>query len=212
MLRWSLGMYFDDIVFEIVKLRTEGERDDGIGGGDDIWKDYDDSSARFEANPILGRTMFVVESKLETSPRITSSHAETSAILQYSASIPPIPSKRPTHIYIRWTLEGTPRPSLLFSSPSTPIRRSTYQGIFTYRFDRDGHIAEHRVERIVPAPSRRAVFLHGFGGWFWRLRAWWEQRRHREPELGGLVGYIRVRADGGKEKAIEKAEVDKIDR
>ncbi|RUS34430.1 hypothetical protein BC938DRAFT_480494 [Jimgerdemannia flammicorona] len=200
MLRWSLGMYFDNIAFEIVKLRTEGERDDGEGGDEEsggVWNNHHESSEGRYENRTKAQAAFATTRGLEALPRFSSNHISPSTTLQFGT--PSAPSPHPTHLYVRWTLEGTPRTNLLFSLPSTPIRRSTYQGIFTYRFDRTGRIAEHRIERVVPAPSRRAVFLHGFGSWFWRARSWWEQRRQREPELGGLVGYMNT-----KVKTIER--------
>ncbi|KAL1918734.1 uncharacterized protein VTP21DRAFT_2756 [Calcarisporiella thermophila] len=118
LLRWSLGLYFSDIRFDILSMREDG----------------------------------------------------------------------PERLHIRWVLEGTPRSLLRLSGSNT---RSTYEGVFLYKFDTRGLIYEHRLESIVPAPSRRAVLFHGVTGWlWWRLRyAWQAQRRHQELGVNlGIVG------------------------
>jgi len=94
-------------------------------------------------------------------------------------------SERNTRLFIRWTLEGTPRPSYMASllfSQSVQIPRSTFSGVFMYKFDnKDGLISEHHVKYIVPAPSRRAVLYHGFGGLgglIWRIRSGMRQQKN----------------------------------
>src|SRR6266511_214056 len=94
-------------------------------------------------------------------------------------------SERNIRLFIRWTLEGTPRPSYMTSllfSQSVQIPRSTFSGVFMYKFDnKDDLISEHHVKYIVPAPSRRAVLYHGFGGLgglIWRIRSGMRQQKN----------------------------------
>ena len=105
------------------------------------------------------------------------------------------PLDRNTRLYIRWTFEGTPRSSYLtsmFSSRGTRIPRSTFSGVFLYRFDpKSGTVLEHHVKHIVPAPSRRAVLYHGFGGLgglLWRIRSSMRQQKNEWGIGLGMVG------------------------
>ncbi|KAI9490317.1 hypothetical protein BDB00DRAFT_837992 [Zychaea mexicana] len=89
-------------------------------------------------------------------------------------------NNKPTirHLEIRWRLEGVRHPSF-FLKLAGPIKH--YEGVFLYTFDQEGYIGEHRIEHIVPPPSRRILFVHSLGG---RLRAYWEEmKRRRVPEL-----------------------------
>ncbi|KAI9316246.1 hypothetical protein BX666DRAFT_1859388 [Dichotomocladium elegans] len=115
-LRWSLRLYFDDILFEITRLRV-----------------------------------------------------------------------MPDQLELRWRLQGVKHPSLfmgrilgLYTTGPTQF----YEGIFLYKFDSKGYINEHRIEHIVPPPSRRILFIHSLGG---RIRAYWEEmKRRRLPELSPI--------------------------
>ncbi|KAI8149294.1 hypothetical protein BJV82DRAFT_494464, partial [Fennellomyces sp. T-0311] len=116
-LRWSLRMYFDDIQFEITRLRVLPDK----------------TYQKDEANAVR-------------------------------------------HLEIRWRLDGVRHPSLFLASPERH-----YEGIFLYTFDDEGYIGEHRIQHIVPPPSRRILLLHSVGG---RMRAYWEEmKRRRVPEL-----------------------------
>lgn len=124
-LRWSLRMYFDDILFEITRLRVLPEK-----------------------------------SPLD----------ENKGIVR--------------HLEVRWRLQGTRHPPLVFGrilGLYTSGAVQHYEGDFLYTFDDEGRIGEHRIQRIVPPPSRRILWMHSLGG---RLRAYWEEaKRRRIPEL-----------------------------
>ena len=87
------------------------------------------------------------------------------------------------HLEIRWQLKGTRHPSF-FLGLAGPTKH--YEGVFLYTFDQEGYIGEHRIEHIVPPPSRRILLLHSWGG---RVRAYWEElKRRRVPELTPGMG------------------------
>ncbi|KAI9252943.1 hypothetical protein BDA99DRAFT_520458 [Phascolomyces articulosus] len=87
------------------------------------------------------------------------------------------------HLEIRWQLKGIRHPSY-FLGLAGPTKH--YEGVFLYTFDQEGFIGEHRIEHIVPPPSRRILFVHSLGG---RLRAYWEElKRRRVPELTPGMG------------------------
>jgi len=115
----------------------------------------------------------------------------------------PEPSERDTRLFVRWTFEGTPRASYfwsLFSSSESPIPRSTFSGVFMYMFDARGHVSEHWVKSIIPAPSRRAVLYHGFGGlggWLWRIRS---LLRQQKGYWGIGLGMVGIRNNDGNEE------------
>ncbi|KAI8347588.1 hypothetical protein EDC96DRAFT_468029 [Choanephora cucurbitarum] len=70
---------------------------------------------------------------------------------------------------VRWKLEGSNHGHWLRPQPST----RHIEGVFVYHFDEDGYIDEHRIQRIVPPPSKRVVLLHSLGV---RLRSlFWER-------------------------------------
>ncbi|GAA5813832.1 hypothetical protein MFLAVUS_007319 [Mucor flavus] len=69
---------------------------------------------------------------------------------------------------VKWKMQGIKNPSF-FQSEQT-VRH--IEGVFIYKFDHLGYIGEHRIQRIVPPPSRRVLLLHSFGV---RLRTmFWE--------------------------------------
>ncbi|KAI9478155.1 MAG: hypothetical protein EXX96DRAFT_569763 [Benjaminiella poitrasii] len=71
---------------------------------------------------------------------------------------------------VRWKLRGTKNPT--FFQPEPRIRH--IEGVFIYKFDHQGYIGEHRIQRIVPPPSRRVLLMHSLGV---RLRSlFWEKR------------------------------------
>ncbi|KAI7905936.1 uncharacterized protein BX663DRAFT_498178 [Cokeromyces recurvatus] len=71
---------------------------------------------------------------------------------------------------VRWKLQGTKNPT--FFQPEPRIRH--IEGVFIYKFDSQGYIGEHRIQRIVPPPSRKVLFMHSLGV---RLRSlFWEKR------------------------------------
>ena len=89
-------------------------------------------------------------------------------------------------LHVRWTMEGTAKTALLrsnlfslvwpFSSASTRpgsgdgnvAEKSSFEGVFIYKFDKNGFIYEHQITDIQP-PPRRFIPLHAFG-WFQRGR------------------------------------------
>lgn len=82
------------------------------------------------------------------------------------------------HVEIRWRLEAIEHARFFFFILGRQPRAKFYEGEFVYTFDSTGRIGEHRIQRIVPPPSRPILLLHSLGG---RLRALWERRR--VPEL-----------------------------
>ncbi|KAF7729011.1 hypothetical protein EC973_005042 [Apophysomyces ossiformis] len=151
MLRWSLGLYFDDILFEIVRMRVLPDRKDADeeDGNYQMWMKHSNSSLK-------------------------DAHGNKGIV---------------RHLEIRWRLEGTCRPSLIWGrllglQTTQPVRH--VEGVFLYSFNTQGFIGEHRIQRIVPPPSRRVLLMHSFGG---RLRAYWEAlKQRREPELSPGIG------------------------
>ncbi|KAI8990085.1 hypothetical protein BDB01DRAFT_841917 [Pilobolus umbonatus] len=75
---------------------------------------------------------------------------------------------------VRWKLEGKKTKLLQLSEE---IRHM--EGVFMYRFDSQGYISEHRIQRLVPPPSRNIILLHSLGV---RLRTLWETGK-RTPAL-----------------------------
>ncbi|RHZ46878.1 hypothetical protein Glove_606g138 [Diversispora epigaea] len=188
LLRWSLIWYFDDLTLEISKINVVGNNT--VKGNDpeqdiyfkgtifDIsldWKSQNDNKLTLPK-----------DSSYKLIPLPT--------LLAYSTSSLQ-PSDRNTRLFIRWTLEGTPRSyyiSSMLSSHSTRIPRSTFSGIFMYKFDsKTGLVSEHHVRHIVPAPSRRAVLYQGFGGLgglLWRIRSGMRQQKNEWGVGLGMVG------------------------
>ncbi|KAG9300907.1 hypothetical protein G9A89_004965 [Geosiphon pyriformis] len=113
------------------------------------------------------------------------------------------PSDRDTRLYVRWRVEGIPRSSYILSmlsERSTRISRSSFSGVFCYKFDVVGLISEHYVENIVPAPSRRAVLYHGFGGLgglAWRIRS---AMRKQKNEWGISLGIVSAKEEKIKQE------------
>ncbi|OZJ03564.1 hypothetical protein BZG36_03095 [Bifiguratus adelaidae] len=187
MLRWSLGLWFDDILFSVTKIRTYMENEED--GGDDM-----DGGGVTHFNAFQGFSSTLPSIIPGPSQSIELSHMSlpTSSILsslqhnQRSLSTIPKSSDKIVRLYVRWKLEATPRTLLLLpdtsSTPSLPQNRSQYEGLFLYKFDQHGHVCEHRIESVVPSPSRRALTLHGLGSLWWRLRG--ALTRRRQPELG----------------------------
>eukprot|EP00158_Paraphelidium_tribonemae_P008818 Partr_v1_DN28694_c1_g1_i1_m50056 putative Uncharacterized conserved protein (DUF2358) len=88
-------------------------------------------------------------------------------------------------VHVRWSMEGTPRMSLLrkylfrLMTPddgqkSDFVERAVFEGVFIYRFDAGGVIKEHHVTDIMPAPRKFAP-LHAIG--------WWQRGRMEMPEF-----------------------------
>ncbi|KAG1473169.1 hypothetical protein G6F56_001113 [Rhizopus delemar] len=76
---------------------------------------------------------------------------------------------------VRWKLEGK-KNSLLFGHET----KRHVEGVFIYKFDSLGYIKEHRIQRIVPPPSKRVLLLHSLGVRFRSI--WWDQGK-RSPVL-----------------------------
>ncbi|CEP14870.1 hypothetical protein [Parasitella parasitica] len=60
---------------------------------------------------------------------------------------------------VRWKMQGTKNAT--FFQPEPRIRH--IEGVFVYKFDNQGYIGEHRIQRIVPPPSRRVLWIHSLG-------------------------------------------------
>ena len=149
-------MYFDDIQMEITRLRV---LPDGYRGNYNNDNDISSSSPSPPPSP---------------SPPTEDKQKGTQDL------------KNPEvirHLEIRWQLKGTRHPSF-FLGLAGPTKH--YEGVFLYTFDQEGYIGEHRIEHIVPPPSRRILLLHSMGG---RVRAYWEElKRRRVPELTPGMG------------------------
>ncbi|CAG8541666.1 13546_t:CDS:2 [Racocetra fulgida] len=182
---WSLVWYFDDLTLEIVKIHVaDNSTDDKTDPGSDfLFKDI-----TCDTHPI---------------PLLSFS---TSDIHPYDRNI---------RLYVRWELEGTPRSSYitsLLSSRSTQIPRSSFSGIFVYKFgSKSGLVTEHHVKHIVPAPSRRAVLYQGFGGLgglMWRLRSGLRQKNEWGVGLGivGAKNQINVNLENSDQTLQEREE------
>ncbi|RIA92017.1 hypothetical protein C1645_736683 [Glomus cerebriforme] len=186
LLRWSLIWYFDDLTLELVKLHVveNGSEDENKSDQDIYFKDAINDF--YNMSNIKEEQLSKSQSKQVSLLKLPVSNFSTSSIS---------PSDRNTRLYIRWTLEGTPRSSYLtsmFSPRGTRIPRSTFSGIFMYRFDpKSGLVLEHHVKHIIPAPSRRAVLYHGFGGFgglLWRIRSSMRQQKNDWGIGLGMVG------------------------
>lgn len=189
LLRWSLTWYFDDLTLEIQRLHVV--ENSATEGNDSEHYDHFKKSAIFDDS--LDRKIQSELSK-DSNYKFSSLLNSSNLLLSSSSSLSSLqPVDRNTRLFIRWTLEGTPRSyyiSSMLSSHSTRIPRSTFSGIFVYKFDpKTGLVSEHHVRHIVPAPSRRAVLYQGFGGLgglLWRIRS---GMRKNEWGIGlGMVG------------------------
>ncbi|CAB4474861.1 hypothetical protein RhiirA1_415451 [Rhizophagus irregularis] len=196
LLRWSLIWYFDDLTLELVKLHVvENDSEDENKSEQDIYfKDAINDDNYFS---------HIKKDFLKTH----TSYFSTTSIS---------PSDRNTRLYIRWTFEGTPRSSYIksmFSPRGTRIPRTTFSGIFMYRFDpRNGLVLEHHVKHIIPAPSRKAVLYHGFGGFgglLWRIRS---SMRQQKNEWGVGLGMVVHESENNKSNSVRlKTSKDKND-
>lgn len=75
------------------------------------------------------------------------------------------------NLEVRWKLRGISNPT--FFQPEERVR--DIEGVFIYKFDNQGYIGEHRIQRIVPPPSRRVLLFHSLSV---RLRSlFWENAR-----------------------------------
>ncbi|CAG8590228.1 8199_t:CDS:2, partial [Paraglomus occultum] len=177
LLRWSLTWYFDDIVFEIINMRVVDANTDE--------KDNDEGSFHY---PLADEASAINSNSVKPLSR----HNVLPTTLNSPSNKEP--SERDTRLFVRWTFEGTPRASYfwsLFSSSDSRIPRSTFSGVFMYMFDARGYVSEHWVKSIIPAPSRRAVLYHGFGGlggWLWRIRSLLRQQKGQWGVGLGMVG------------------------
>lgn len=77
---------------------------------------------------------------------------------------------------VRWRLQGTKQGT--FFRPEIHTRH--IEGVFIYKFDSEGYIGEHRIQRIVPPPSKRVLLLHSLGV---RLRSLFWENTKRSPVL-----------------------------
>jgi hypothetical protein len=161
MLRWSTSLYFDDVLCEITKMRvlSDDEPDvvDTIDGGGSNGDD-------------LNCTKSIVEMSKPPAKRAVhfSSIEQTEKDIKARGIV-----KR---LEVRWKLQGIKNAT--FFHPQPNIRH--IEGVFVYKFDNLGYIGEHRIQRIIPPPSRRVVYIHSLGV---RLRSlFWENSR-RSPVL-----------------------------
>jgi len=197
LLKWSLMWYFDVISLDIMKIHvTQNESDDyddknNLENDDDVVNAYcnqvnlsNDYYYLNDDNEFID-SLNVINNSYEQQQPPPQNNALLFSDDNKSKKSSLKPSERNIRLFIRWTLEGTPRPSYMASllfSQSVQIPRSTFSGVFMYRFDnKDGLISEHHVKYIVPAPSRRAVLYHGFGGLsglIWRIRSGMRQQKN----------------------------------
>jgi hypothetical protein len=190
LLRWSLIWYFDDLTLELVKFYVVDN------GGED--EDKSEQNIYFED---------AIKDEYFNQQLSKSQHKEVNLLktptLCFSTSSKSNPDRN-TQLFIRWTFEGTPRSSYItsmFSPRGARIPRSTFSGIFMYRFDpQSGLVLEHHVKHIIPAPSRRAVLYHGFGGLgglLWRIRS---SMRQQKNEWGIGLGMVGAKAHESESK------------
>ncbi|CAG8495086.1 11791_t:CDS:2, partial [Scutellospora calospora] len=201
LLRWSLIWYFDDLTLEIVKIHVaDNNMEDKNGTGRDIlFKDTNCDTHFKDSNDKLNRMQHKDRDK-----NLTRVH--TVPLLSFSTSAIQS-SNRNIRLYIRWELEGTPRSSYIasmLSSRSTQIPRSSFSGIFVYKFgSKNGLVTEHHVNHIVPAPSRKAVLYQGFGGLgglMWRLRSGLRQKNELGVGLGIVGAKTQINVKSSKDK------------
>ena len=79
-------------------------------------------------------------------------------------------------LHVHWVMQGTPRSSILRSllTSDSFVERSVYEGLFVYRFNHQGRICEHSIQRIMPAPKQFAPL---------RAISWFQQRGKMSVEL-----------------------------
>ncbi|CAG8785816.1 23760_t:CDS:2, partial [Dentiscutata erythropus] len=198
LLRWSLIWYFDDLTLEIVKIHVADNsmEDKNDTGSDILFKDIsNDTHFKESSYKLQHKDRDKNLNSIHTIPLLSFS---TSTIQSYDRNI---------RLYVRWELEGTPRSSYIasmLSSRSTRIPRSSFSGIFVYKFcSKNGLVAEHHVKHIVPAPSRRAVLYQGFGGLgglMWRLRSGLRQKNEWGVGLGIVDVKIPINVKSSKDK------------
>ncbi|KAI8060326.1 hypothetical protein BC940DRAFT_323317 [Gongronella butleri] len=97
------------------------------------------------------------------------------------------PSAKIRCLEIRWQLQARPRSIFSPATNNDDERpRKHVEGVFIYTFDAQGFIAEHKIQRIEPSPSRRILLMHSYGS---KIRAFLESlKRRTEPELRPGLG------------------------
>ncbi|KAL0091462.1 hypothetical protein J3Q64DRAFT_1723832 [Phycomyces blakesleeanus] len=168
-LRWSLRMYFDAIQFEITRMRVLP--DIPADSSPDDTNNRDDQSQEEDSGENQG-----------WDPQNKDDMPDIHPLRDVLATKGVVRS-----LEVRWRLQGTHRPSfglnqLLGMNVDIPVRH--VEGVFVYAFDSEGFIGEHRIQRIVPPPSRRVLWVHSWGA---RLHAYLEALRRR-PELNPGIG------------------------
>lgn len=130
---------------------------------------YDDISVQLTAMKVLGDEPDIMDDlNQQEDDDLMSSINQTENDLKSKGVV-----KR---LEVRWKMQGIKNPSF-FQSEQT-VRH--IEGVFIYKFDHLGYIGEHRIQRIVPPPSRRVLLLHSFGV---RLRTMFWETGKRSPIL-----------------------------
>lgn len=165
MLRFSTSLYFDDVLCEITKMRVLGDDEPDVDNLDSNIENSEDLNIVSSNNDNAIKS---IPTKTIKNTTCFSSIEQTEKDIKSRGIV-----KR---LEVRWKLQGKKNATFLHPQPN--IRH--IEGVFIYKFDNMGYIGEHRIQRIIPPPSRRVVYIHSLGV---RLRSlFWENSR-RSPVL-----------------------------
>lgn len=154
MLRWSTSLYFDDVLLEITKMRVLPDDEPDIDTPDNYRDDDDNGTTSLLTSPAAVSQFSSIE--------------DTERDLKAKGIV-----KR---LEVRWKMQGIKNAT--FFHPQPNIR--DIEGVFIYKFDHNGFIGEHRIQRIVPPPSKRVLYIHSMGV---RLRSLFWDSNKRSPLL-----------------------------
>ncbi|ORX58019.1 hypothetical protein DM01DRAFT_1333698 [Hesseltinella vesiculosa] len=202
MLRWSLDCYFEKVDLDIVKMRLLPEDTTDLDGDR-----MPPSSTLFVSTaarqllsmPALRQppTSKTTSTSMVLPPAPTPSqyqrHRRFASVadqdstkghlVKYGgAQAQDRPSARVRSLEIRWQMLARPR-SFFSHAHEKPTKH--VEGVFIYTFDDQGYISEHKIQHIVPSPSRRILLLHSYGS---KVRAFLESMKRREPVLRPGLG------------------------
>ncbi|SAM00217.1 hypothetical protein [Absidia glauca] len=195
MLRWSLGYYFDNVDFEIIRMRVVPDKPSDPPSSS---TPSSGSITPFSAIPRDPLRLDLLSSASQASqalspaslpaPSALSASSPSSTIVSYNSTTTTNdrPSSNVRSLEIRWQLKARPHTFFPKSNPQHQDNLRQVDGVFVYTFDSQGYICEHEIKRIEPTPSRTILLMHSYGG---RLRAFLEAlKRRNEPELRPGLG------------------------
>lgn len=126
---------------------------------------YDDIQVQVTKMRVLGHDEPDVDLEEDDSMMMMSSIQQTESDMKERGIV-----KR---LQVNWKMQGIKHPNPFLLQPVERVRH--IEGVFIYKFDHLGFIAEHRIQRIVPPPSRRVLLLHSlsvrFRSMFWEKRS-----------------------------------------